>query len=255
MIRVRQFSPVLPIVLAAVGAARAADEPAKKPDLKVTAEALMKEVAADPKAASTKYMGKVIAVSGTVSSVDGPYTKNILTLNAGKKKPTDIGGLFVDGKLAEGQLEKARLLGIGQKVEMTGEVTKVEADRVTLGSATVGGADKSSLPTVTAKDLAAAYAKDLTAAGKKYGDLQTPRDVLLTGTVREVKDAGYGRKNVFLDGSGKLSVRLSLPAEEAAGLKKGDTVTAKATCRGPGHTELEGQILCDGNLVKDGGKK
>ncbi len=46
----------------------------------------------------------------------------------------------------------------------------------------------------------------------------------------------------------------ALPADDAAGLKKGDTIKVKATCRGPGHTQLEGQILCDGTLIKDGRK-
>jgi len=76
----------------------------------------MKEGSADPKAAADKYKGKVVAVTRSVSSVDTPYSKNKLTLSAGKKKPTDLFGLFVDGDLVSGQLAKARQLAAGQKV-------------------------------------------------------------------------------------------------------------------------------------------
>jgi len=255
MIRKLLSCPLL-IPLLAACPVRAGDDPPRKPDYKVTAEALMKEVTADPKKAADKYMGQVVAVTGPVSGIDSPYAKNILTLSAGKKKPTDVSGLFVDGDLAPGQAARGRLLARGQRVEMTGEVTKVEADRVRMGSCTFTEVDKSNMPTVTAKDLAAAYAKDPAAAGRKYGNLSAPRDILLTGVVREVKDTQYSHKMVLLEPAGKPTVSVSLSKEDAEGLKKGDALRLKAACRGLGHTELEGQVLCDGVLLKDaGGKK
>jgi hypothetical protein len=251
----RSPAAVLFTLATAVLAARA-DDPPRKPAVKVTAEALMKEAAADPKAAAAKYQGKLVAVTGPVSSVDSPYAKNVLTLAAGKRKPTDASGLFVDGKLAPGQAEKGRLLARGQKVALTGEVVTVAADRVTLAGCTFAEVEKVTLPTVTAKELAAAYAKAPAAAARKYGDLSTRKEFVLTGVVRELRDTKYAHKVVVLEPGGKPAVTVTLSKEDAEGLKKGDAVRVKADCRGLGHTELEGQILCDGVLLKgEGGKK
>ena len=255
MIRNRRLYYSLSVLVLAAVPVRAGDGPPRKADYKMTAEALMKEVVADPKKAADKYTGKVIAVTGPVSSIDSPYAKNLLTLSAGKKKPTDISGLFVDGDLAPGQAAKGRLLARGQRVEMTGKVAKVEADRVRLESCTFTEVDKANMPAVTAKDLAAAYARDPAAAGRKYGNLSASKDILLTGVVREVKDTRYSHKVVVLEPAGKPTVTVTLSKEDAEGLKKGDAVRLKAACRGLGHTELEGQVLCDGVLLKNGGGK
>ncbi len=135
---------------------------------------------------------------------------------------------------------------------MTGAVAKVEADRVTLKGCTFTEVEKAALPAVTAKDLVAAYARDPAAAGRRYGDLAARKQFILTGVVREVRDTRYSNKVVVLEPAGKLAVSVSLSREDAEGLKRGDAVKVKADCRGLGHSELAGQVLCDGVRLKDG---
>lgn len=247
----------LPAVLA-VGfavAARAAGDPAPKPDFTTTAEELMKEVAADPKAAAAKYDGKHLAVTGPLSFSDPRWLRGRdFSLYGGKKKPTDMFGLFVEGRLPPGEGTGRRYLVAKQKVELAGRVVLVEAHRVVLTGCTLTPLEKVDLSEVAAADLGAAFDREVDGAAKKYGGPHDDdrKQMILTGTVREVKKPGEYVTEVVLDTPSKLGVTLELWKDEAAGLKPGDKVRANAHCWGvawTGYQQRDQRVRCHGLLL------
>ena len=104
------------------------------------------------------------------------------------------------------------------------------------GPARAGAADapeKGSVPAVSAKQITADYAGDETAAQKKYGSAESPRQVVVEGVVASITEPKFGvGKVVKLAGTGQFQVTCLMKLEDAAGLKKGDKVTIKGNCRG-----------------------
>jgi hypothetical protein len=232
------------------------DDSSRKPTVKIGAEKLLKEVLANPKAAAAKYEGKVIAVSGpalmtTYHAQQLHDGKNQLSIIAGQKTPKDVGfNLFVEGELAPGLAAKAWMLALGQKIEMIGKVTSVKEDRVTMEDCTYRELEKITLPRITAKNLVAAYLKDPRRADATYGSGNKSKQMFLTGVIREI--LGGDVRTLVLEPPGKLNVHVNaVSSKEAEGLKKGDTVTLKADCRGVGTFKNADKILCTGIILKD----
>ena len=236
------------LIVAGVAAADDTKPADRKPDIQAKADEFVKEAVADAKAGEAKLKGKVVELTGTVSGAEPRYTSFGLTLSAGKRKPADATGLFVDCEVPEGEREKVWLLALGQKVKVVGQVKAVETDRVRLTDCSVTELEPNPLPTVTATDLAAAYVKDDKAAAKKYGDRYSTKELFLEGTVKETKPGDYGTQ-VFLEGADKLAVRLQVDKKEAEGLKAGDKLKLKATSRG--YWPEEKAVLASGRILKE----
>jgi hypothetical protein len=220
----------------------------RKPEVKATAERFVKEAVADPRATQAKLKGKVVELTGTVSTADPTYSGWGFTLSAGKAKPADASGLFVECAVPEEQLEKVWLLAKDQKVKVVGVLTGIEKDRVRLAKCAVTELEPNPIPTVKAADLAAAYSRNEREASRKYGERYNLKEIFLEGTVKSTKEAQYGTL-VFLDGSGKIAVRLQVDAKEAKALKVGDKVRLKSTCRG--YWPEEKAVLLFGRVLKN----
>src|SRR3954471_13643606 len=107
---------------------RSATAPEPKPVAKATAEQFVKEAVADPAAAEKKFKGKIIELTGPVSSTDG----GLLTVKAGKLKPNDLFGLFAEAEVSAGQKDAVQMFAQDQKIQVTGELKSVSKDRVRL---------------------------------------------------------------------------------------------------------------------------
>jgi hypothetical protein len=230
----------------------AGPSPDRRPELKATAEQFVKGAVADPKAAETRLKGKVVELTGPVSTADPTYSRWGVTLSAGKLKPTDPSGLSAECAVPEARLEKAWLLGKGQKVKVVGVLTAVEKDRVRLADCEVTELEPNPLPTVKAAEVAAAYARNPKDAAKRYGDRYSTKDMFLEGVVKGTKGAQYGTV-VLLDGSGKIAVRAQVDSKDAEGLSPGAKVRLKATCRG--YWPEEGAVLFFARVLKGPGEK
>jgi hypothetical protein len=242
----RHFCLILPVALLFARPAPAADP---KPDFSLDATELAKEVLADPKAAAAKYKGKVVELSGTVSSATPIYNPRGVTLNGAKKKPNDLFALFIDCDLQPELRDKGWLLARGQKVKVTGEVAAAGADRITLTNATFAELEKNPTPSVTSKELAAAYVKDEKAANAKYGDSLNRKDVFVEGVLTDIADSQFsGYKVLKLEGHGRVFIASSVRTADAEGLKKGDTVRIKGDCRG--FFKEQNMIECSGHVIK-----
>jgi hypothetical protein len=223
-----------------------------KPEVKETAEQFVTRAVADPKGTEARLKGKVVELTGAVSSAGPPYTKFGLTLSAGKPKPADASGLFADCEAPEAKREQVWLLAVGQKVKVAGELKSVEKDRVRLTNCEVTELEPNPIPTVKAADVAAAYAKDEKAATKTYGDRYATKELFVEGTVTGSKAGNYGTQ-VDLSGTDKLPVRVQVDPKEAEGLKAGDRVRLKATCRG--YWPEEKAVLAFGRVLKESSEK
>jgi hypothetical protein len=215
--------------------ATAADDttPARKADFTMTAEALAKAVLTDPAAGLTKYKGKIVTITGAVSGADPTYTGSGFHLNGGKKKPTDAFNMTVACQVGEDLKEKAWLLGLGQKVRVTGEVASTLGDStLRLVDCTYKELEKSRIPTVSSKALATAYATNERAANVKYGDRYNRKEMFVEGMIKEIKDTDRGAKHVILEGTGAMKVVGVATVKVAEKLNVGDTVKLKTMCRG-----------------------
>ncbi|MDB5297588.1 MAG: hypothetical protein JWO31_3571 [Phycisphaerales bacterium] len=212
-------------VFALAPLAPSADPPKRKVDVRATAEQFVKEAVADPAASEAKLKGKLVELTGPVSSTDG----GLLTLKAGLLKPRDTFGLFVDAELGEAQQAAAVRLAQNQKVQVTGEVESVAKDRVRLTHCEFRELEPNPLRKVAAADLAAAFAKAANDAGKKFGDRTNPKELLIEGKAGSVKAGEYSTL-VNLDVPGKVGVVATLAKSEV--VKRGDPLLLKATCRG-----------------------
>jgi hypothetical protein len=203
----------------------------RKPDLTASAEEFVQKALADRVAADTQFKGKVVELTGKVSSADPHYNPNGLTLSAGKLKPTDAFGVFAECEVPEGQRDKAWMLAPGQKVKVVGSVWGIEKDKVRLGDCVVTELEPNPIPSAKAEEVAAAYASNARAASTKYGDRYNVKPLFLEGVVKGAQKNQYGT-TVLLAGSGKIAVQLQLADTDAKKLRVGDRVRVKADCRG-----------------------
>lgn len=195
--------------------------------VKTTAEALARDVVADPKAAEGKYNGKVVEVDGEVEFANKVINPNGFSLKGAKKKPTDVVGVNVVCTVPKGAEGKAWRLGSGQKVKVTGTAT-VTALGVYLADATVEELEPAKTPKVSARDLAGEFAGDAEAARKKYRNpTGGPREVVVDGTVAAVEKNKNGFHVARLAGADGVTVDCTVSAEDFATLKAGDAVTVK----------------------------
>src|SRR5438309_97965 len=131
-----------------------------KPDVKATAEKFVKEAVKDAKAAEARLKGKVIELTGSVSTANPTYSPWGIDLSAGKWKPTDMWGLFAECEVPKDQREKVWLLARNQKVKVVGELQAVQKDRIRLIHCQVTELERNPMPTIRAVELAKAYAKN-----------------------------------------------------------------------------------------------
>src|SRR5205823_5308582 len=155
----------------------------RKPEVTATAEEFVKAALADPQAAEARLKGKVVELTGQVSGADPHYYPKGISLSAGKRKPTDSFGVFADCEVRPAGRDKAWLLATKQKVKVVGVLQAVENDRVRLADCTVTELEPNPIPSVKAADLAAAYARDESAASTKYGGRYNHKELFLEGAV------------------------------------------------------------------------
>jgi uncharacterized cupin superfamily protein len=129
-----------------------------------------------------------------------------------------------------------------------GELKSAEKDRIRLTNCEVTELEKNPMPTVQAVDLAKAYAKNEWDANKKFGTRYSEKELFLEGIVKNTKEGEYGTL-VFLEGSGKIAVRVQVEKGEAKGVKAGDHLRFKSLCRG--YWKDQGAVLLFGRILKD----
>jgi hypothetical protein len=196
----------------------------KPADFTVSSADIKKEFAADADAASKKYTGKIVRVAGTVNSVsefnmDGQYIFTVDGMPAIRCTASAAGR------------KDCKAIAIGQDATVQGKCAEATKDKFTLGDCEVITAGKDPSVTVSAADLAKAFATK-TGARDYNGE-----DVTVEGTVSEVKIEHY---QVFLDGfktaEGKtVNVKCMVGASgegDAKKLKKGSKVVVKGRCTG-----------------------
>jgi len=210
------------------------------PELKTTAEDLVKEVMADKKAAADKYSkDKVVEVERAVRHA--LLTKGIVdtlsfSLCGGKG---ELGQLDVQCYLKDTEKDKVSWLGKGQKVSVIGKVIMASPTTISLNECTV--TEKGPNPTmkIAAEQLAAEFAKDEKAAKEKYGVylahpsdvVNSAKEVIVEGTVADLlkrKGEFFGEDHLaILAGSDGMTVTCNLDQKTWESLKKGDKVTIK----------------------------
>lgn len=197
-----------------------------KADFKTTAEAIAKEIFADEKAASAKYMGKYVELEGQVAFANKVIKEDGLIMDGGKKVPTDSSSYSIRLFVAKPDLEKVWFLGAEQKVSAFGRVQAVNQSSLDLDQVTVKESEPSPVLKMTAEALAAEYAKDGDASQKKYITKGYHREIALTGVVAELL-----KENDFfiltLTGSGTTKVRCTFLDDDWKLVKVGDNVTVK----------------------------
>jgi hypothetical protein len=220
----------------------------RAPEVKTTAEAFAKQVMADPAAGLAKFRGKVVELTGTVGTAHPRQSSYGVSVTAGQSAPNRY--LFIDCHVPFDQLEKVWLLARGQKVKVVGVVAGAEESHVRVVKCQVTELERNPMPDLTATALAAAYAKDTTAAAKKYGDGNKPKDLLLDGVVTTTKPSTQFRDSVAITvgASGKVAVVVILGTDVAAGLKPGDKVRFKAEVFT--YRAAQGEVLLLGRLLK-----
>jgi hypothetical protein len=205
------------------------DPPAKNPEFKTTAEALVKEFLAGDKAALAKYKNKVVEIDGSVLFANQIIGADRITLTGAKKNPTDIASVDVSCILSSAGLEKAWWLGRGQKVKVVGKVVDYTSTfGVFLGHCTVAEAGANPTPKVTAEALVEEFVNNPEAAEKKYTESEyVKKEVIVEGIVHATEARSDGFYFVILAGKDGSTVSFTVDKNATEELKKGDKVTLK----------------------------
>ncbi len=206
------------------------------PELKTTADALVKEANKDEKATVAKYKGKIIELEGVVESANQHLETGSLTLVGGKGK---FGHLDPICNVVDEYKNKVGWLGRGQKVSVIGKVVGANASTISLYDCRVTEKGPSPTPKLTADELTAEFAKDEAAAKKKYDPeqthpdhaLSTPKEIIVEGTVADVpkikSEFGIETLAVILPGKDGMTVTCDVNKKTWESVKKGDKVTIK----------------------------
>lgn len=230
----RLLCPVFVLPLLCLGIPHAvAQKAGKKPDFKLTAEALVKEVIKDEKAAVKKYKGKVVELEGTVQFANKLVSDRAILINGAKRNPKDVVELNVICNSTPARLESAWWFGKGQKIKVVGKLTIANDLGVSLTDCTFTQIKPSPTLKVTAKQLTADFVKDEEAAGKKYLiDALIPKEIIVEGVVGQLMKTKDDLFLVELTGTAAHTVRCVIDQKEWKTLKKGDQVTIKGDCSG-----------------------
>ena len=211
------------------------DPPAKDPQFKTTAEALMKEFFADEKAALAKYKNKVVEFDGTVLFATKMLGEDRITITGAKKKPGDYVTVNLYCILSSQEsMEKAWWFGKHQKVKVVelglrGQRAWGLPERCCVVTET----GPNPTPKVTAEALVEEFIKDPEGAKMKYKEGEYGmKEVIVDGTVEGTETTKDGLNRVILAGKDGGTITFAVDKKVKEGLKKGDKVTMKGTLSG-----------------------
>jgi hypothetical protein len=201
--------------------------------IKITADALTKEVIADTKAAQAKYNGKIVELDGRVDSAKKLLNGYGFSLQGAKEDPTDIIGVLVMCKVPR-EAHRAWWLMSGQRVKATGTVRIADPPRMVVLDDCKFELQEPAAKPLAAKDLAEAVLKDADAVRKKYQNPEGGDDVeiMVKGTVAELEKNDRGFRIVKLAGSKGVTINFAVDDRDFAALEVGDVVIMKGDFSG-----------------------
>jgi hypothetical protein len=192
---------------------------ADRPQFKMTVADYLADLTGDESVLKTKYLGKTIELDGVVIEADYSYV-----MIYGPQATADESGHAVMCNTIE--KEPFAHLGPGQTVTLRGEVRDemlvVEAELVRAGPPT--------LVTISAEDLARAFASDPMSTARKYTDRKlTGKTLLLTGPVLAIKPNTDGDLSNVIVGTADAYVTCIFPTQKYAmdkikTLKRGEEI-------------------------------
>jgi hypothetical protein len=192
----------------------------RKPDFNLTAEELTREIQKDKDAANKKYLGKLLELTGDVSSVasqEGGKEASV-QMEGAKRDPKDVLGMLVLVRLQPKYAQTALQLSTKQKIKVTGEYGGATSLAAVLDNGAVQELGISEVISVTAPELTAEFLKDPKAAAK-----YAKKELIVSGDVDDVtKERGFTFAK--LKGDGKARVSVTIGAMDADLLRKGQKV-------------------------------
>jgi Leucine-rich repeat (LRR) protein len=177
-----------------------------EPAFSMTAEMFAAECK-DRKAASDKYKGKVIELSGVVKSLDSNFSEDVYVSLAVDK---DITGVMCYMATPE---PWAKVVP-GQKIKLKGKFPE-DAFGAALVHCVFVDTGTNPAITMTAQQLAKEYAADKEAANKKYNE----KYLILTGEVVDRQFNSAGAASMTLKVDGKVRVKVSFTAFDKGAVK------------------------------------
>jgi hypothetical protein len=225
------------VLLTAIDA-NAADAPdAKKPDFKLTPEALAREFEKDAKAATARYKGKVLELEGIVwnASKIVSFSGDGIDLSSRAKGDKGTDGIYlINCKIVPAQLEKAWWLERGQKVKVTGVLSAIGKVSLGLTECQFTELEKSPLLKFTAEQLTSDFIMDEKAAEKKCSDTGgSGKYIVVEGVVAdrttEKGPGGLELHMVKFKGKGPYVVSCRFKKDDWEKVKKGDSLIVKGT--------------------------
>jgi hypothetical protein len=198
----------------------------REPTYKLTAEEFTRDFLKNEKEAQQKYQGMRVELTGQVFGISTPDAGKtaVVQLEGAKKKEKDIVGVLIQVALKPEQARTGLHLSRKQKVKITADFERAfGASIINLTGGSLEELGKSEVVAVKAADLAAEFAEDPKAAAGKYDK----KEMVVTGEVADVSKKGdfhYAR----LKGDGKVSVLVTVGADESRALAKGKTASLRA---------------------------
>ena len=193
-------------------------------DLTVSTEEIRKDFAADEAAAKTKYLNKVVRLTGTLKTVadfdaDGNYAF------------TFEGAPAVNCVASHSGSKGCKSISVGQDATVQGKCTTATADSFALSACRLISLGKDPSINVSAAELAKPY------AAKTDTSIYDEKTVTVVGTVAKVDVDTF---KIFLEGAtapdgSPVRVRCVLGVAAADAIKTvtpGNKVTVKGTCNG-----------------------
>ncbi len=175
-------------------------KPASMPAAEVTTDAatMGKDYGADEKAADGKYKGKVVEISGFVVMPGSPVNgsamapgPNFCVIGETKDANAFGGGSMIRCYVATVDNGRCNALGQGQPITLRGKCDGKNKDMamfIDLKDCGIVKLGDDPTPSLTAEELAAAYAKDAKAAGQKFG---APTMIIVKGKVTKLDKENF----------------------------------------------------------------
>jgi hypothetical protein len=224
-------SKAKPPVEQSAGDPPAAQEPT--PDVVTTAEAMVNEFLADPKAAGAKYEDKLVEIEGRVEYANPNKAPHAIPLMGVKSPKT--GGVVGITCYEVKDMDKFWGLGHGQKVKVVGRFVGYFQSHLRLEPCTIMSLEPNSTRTVRARRLTAEFASDEKAAKQKYVPPgQEEAELVVEGVVAALTQQAVGQVTKYaveLEGQWPYRVVGFLPEADWRALRKGMTVALKCDCR------------------------
>jgi hypothetical protein len=188
------------------------------PPIKVTAEQLSKDFVDDHKAATQKYGVKMLEVEGTVVGITP--SEGVVNLEGTKRQ--DNFPMPVACQLRPAKSQQVVTLSKGQKVKVVGRISSTSTvTGVRLGDCDLTELTPSTLTTISAKDLTAAFKANKEDAEKKYKG----KELIVEGKVADKKPPVNNVWILTLEAPGDLIVQCRMEGNaDFEGVKKGDDV-------------------------------